>query len=133
MVSGKDWALVAHRSHGHLCLSYGAPGVAGASCRLVLPRALSVLEIVPDGHGHARLIGLVAPGVARIDATSPGQEPVRARIYRFPSFFASPLRVFVIELPDGIVRPIPLGRHRHAMPTLTAYARDGSVLRTIHM
>jgi hypothetical protein len=95
IASGRDWSLVAHRKNGHLCVSYGAPGAEVDSCRLALPRTLSIFTLAPAANGHARLIGLVAPEVTKVETTSPGQKTTTAHIYPLPTFFARRLRLFV--------------------------------------
>jgi hypothetical protein len=133
IASGEDWSLVAHRKHGHLCVSYGAPGVEADSCQLKLPQTLDLFTLAPTANGHARLIGLVAPGVSKVEATSPSYK-VHASIYPLPAFFRSPLRLFVAELPDRSILRIALApsrQYKRVRLTVTAYGRNGRSLRTI--
>ena len=104
IASGRDWALVAHRSHGDLCIAYGAPGVASSGCRIRVPHTFSLFTVGPSSlagstsRRPARVIGFLSPSVGRVTVTS-SDRSVAARIYPLPEFFASPVRVFVAELP----------------------------------
>lgn len=130
IASGRDWSLVAQRKNGRLCVSYGSPGVAGDGCNLTVRRTLSVFTLAPAGAGRARLIGSVAPNVARIEATVSGKKPLRVRVYPLPAFFGSTLRMFVVEVPHESVLLGP-GRPTRVRLTVTAYGRHGRALRRL--
>jgi hypothetical protein len=133
VASGPDWSLVAHQGSGQLCLSYGAPGAAVDGCRLEMPNALGIWAIAPAGHRRARLIGLVAPNVSRIEAAVAARKPIRVRIYPLPVVFASPLRVIVIGLPNDALVRIPNPQMGKDGVILTAYDRHGHVLRRVSL
>ncbi len=129
IASGRDWALVAHRMNGRLCVSYGAPGVEVDSCRLTPPRVLAIFAVAPTADGHTRLIGIVAPGVTEVEAALPGKKPARASVYALPPFFKSPLRLFVADLPGrSLLRVAPGQPPGRVRVTVTAFARGGRVI-----
>jgi hypothetical protein len=126
---GNDWSLVGWRSHGSLCLSYGAPGNADSGCGISTTRAFSVLT-ASLGKKEQRVLGIVRPGIVRVALKLANGTLIPAQLRSAPARLRIRLTFFKIE--GRIALQTPVAR-APAVGLILGYNERGRIVSTFQL
>jgi hypothetical protein len=123
---GRNWSLVAWRSHGSLCFSFGAPGAAGDGCRIDGARTLDIL-IANRGRTEQLILGTTKADVMRVVLRLPNGKLVTGRVRAAPAQLRTRVSFFEIHSKVNL-RPAVA---RQPFGILQAYDREGHVISRV--
>jgi hypothetical protein len=123
---GHNWSLVAWRSHGSLCFSYGAPGAAGNGCRIDSVRTLNIL-IANRGRTDQLILGTTSSDVVRVVLRRPNGKVFTGRLRAAPAQLRARMSFFEIHSKvDLRLRTVA----RQPFGIVQAYDRAGHLVRS---